>query len=326
MKDWSTFAMSDIERQIYSLHGLRVRSEIPLPAASAAGSVDLDIEWDHSAVDHHREPEGEIVASLDFPDSGYTLTRTHDGWTLRYRSIGDLSFDRALTRLQIRLFPGGARDLVPLLLAGSASALLLGLAGRCALHASAVESYGLGFGFIGNSGMGKSTLAALCCASGARLVTDDVLRLDAGGVGFCCVRGTTEIRLREHVAALADRLPAEARRRTPDRRLAVAVESVAGDGTSLALLVVPEPSRDCRKVDIKRLSQVSALYALTRYARITGWCAPEYVRRQFDFFSDVARRVPVYDVRVPWGPPFDANLGRELLEQLQALAREEVVA
>ena len=57
--------------------------------------------------------------------------------------------------------------------------LALSLQGRLILHASAVHLPGIGaIGFVGESGRGKSTLAAALAARGARVISDDSLAID----------------------------------------------------------------------------------------------------------------------------------------------------
>ena len=65
-----------------------------------------------------------------------------------------------------------------MLVGGTLLAFVLTMRGEAVLHASAVQVGDAALAFVGASGMGKSTMATLLCADGARLVTDDVLRLD----------------------------------------------------------------------------------------------------------------------------------------------------
>ena len=74
------------------------------------------------------------------------------------------------------------------------------------LHASAVAVDGIGLAFVGQSGRGKSTVAALMCVDGAELVTDDVLTVDPGPP-VRCQGGASELRLRAAAAHLADAHP-----------------------------------------------------------------------------------------------------------------------
>lgn len=320
--------MNDGPTLTYNLHGLRVRSQVLLPAPVVRSRrVDLDVRWGDPLEDHEAPLTGRPVARLVFHDGrAYCLVRTEVGWTLRFDAVADFRFDASLRNVQVHQAPGGDSALVPLLLAGNVAAIVLSLGGRRILHASAVEFEGEGIGFLGGSGMGKSTLAALCCATGARLIADDLLRLEPSSAGFRCVRGPSEIRLRETAGSLADWFPISSVRHTPDDRLALRVDTAASDRVPLRVLAVPHPSRECRRMSLERLGRVEALYALTRYARISGWCAPEFLGRQFTGFGEVAASVPVYNVQIPWGPPFPAELGMAALDKLRSQARAERAA
>jgi hypothetical protein len=320
--------MSPHKTSTYNLHGLRVRSEIPLPApALVTRNVDLDVRWSRTLANPTDSMPGRVVASLAFDGGmGYVLTHTEAGWTLRFHAVAEFRFDAALHHVGVHPLSGGNKALIPLLMAGNVAAFVLSLSGKCILHASAVEFQGNGIGFLGGSGMGKSTLAALCCTNGARLIADDVLRLEPVPDGFRCIRGPSEIRLRENSAGLADRLTGAPHRLTADRRLAVSAAAALHDRIPLELLVVAHPSRDCERISIEPLNRVEALYALTRYARIVGWRAPELIAQQFARSGAIAANVPVYKAIVPWGPPFPPALGCGLLDTLSALARAERVA
>ena len=77
----------------------------------------------------------------------------------------------------------GASALLSLPLLGPVLAVWMHLQGDLVLHASAVSINGRVFAFIGDKGAGKSTLAAALVRFGARLVTDDLLRLRWNGTG-----------------------------------------------------------------------------------------------------------------------------------------------
>ena len=87
--------------------------------------------------------------------------------------------------------------------AGNVLATVLELRGECILHASCVHVGGSTVAVVGDSGMGKSTVAALFCAEGAQLVSDDALRIDCADGNPICYRGTGQIRLRPAAARYA---------------------------------------------------------------------------------------------------------------------------
>jgi serine kinase of HPr protein (carbohydrate metabolism regulator) len=63
--------------------------------------------------------------------------------------------------------------------------LALSRQGKLVLHGSAVDIGGQGVAFLGESGRGKSTLAASFATEGTRFLTDDGLLLE--WVGECCM-------------------------------------------------------------------------------------------------------------------------------------------
>jgi hypothetical protein len=74
-----------------------------------------------------------------------------------------------------------------LYLLGPVFATLLHQRGFLVLHASAVAVNGRGVGFLGGSGWGKSTLAAVFQARGHALIADDVIAVDTSQDAAPCV-------------------------------------------------------------------------------------------------------------------------------------------
>ncbi|MGH7569375.1 MAG: hypothetical protein ACREL9_10485, partial [Gemmatimonadales bacterium] len=182
----------------YRLHGLRVRSEIPLPtpAAGPAGAPppDLDVGWGDGPM-RPAPPAGDVLARFAPRDGcGYTHVATESGYTLHYAGTCEFRLDPARRVARAHLAPGVAPELASILLTGNVLAVVLALEGACVLHASAVAVNGGALALVGGVGMGKSTLAALLCAAGATLVTDDLLRVALDRVR--AFPGPPELRLR----------------------------------------------------------------------------------------------------------------------------------
>jgi len=216
--------------------------------------------------------------------------------------------------MDVHLSAGGDPAMVPLLVGGNALAFVLTLAGECILHASAVRTNGSALAFVGAPGMGKSTLAALLCASGADLVTDDVLRLSPDGTGLRCCFGPAEIRLRSNAAELAASFPGVAAAPTPDRRVAIRLDHDAQPLPRLGAVVVPRPMRTRTALAVKPLTPAEALFTLARYPRVAGLRAEELLRSQFQALVQVAQSIPVYEAEIPWGPPFAPGLAEAIVE------------
>ena len=72
-------------------------------------------------------------------------------------------------------------QLLRLLVLGVGLRALLHQRGLFVLHASVVEVNGQGIAFMGDHGVGKSTIAGACLDGGLRIVTDDIAAIDLSG-------------------------------------------------------------------------------------------------------------------------------------------------
>jgi len=69
------------------------------------------------------------------------------------------------------------------------------------LHATALELDGRAFCFLAAPGTGKSTLAAACLVNGARLLTDDIMLVDAHNEVFDTLPGLPRLKIDPGVAS-----------------------------------------------------------------------------------------------------------------------------
>ncbi|OLE04781.1 MAG: hypothetical protein AUI36_42670, partial [Cyanobacteria bacterium 13_1_40CM_2_61_4] len=298
----------------YELYGLRIRSEVPLGApGDGDGAPDFEVRWGEPSPIPAERPAGEVLAELRLADGrGYTHTRTDSGYVLRFHGTCEVRLDPTRRSAHVHLDPDADPGLVPILLGGNVLAFILTLAGKCVLHASAVAVEDRAMAFAGRAGAGKSTLAALLCAGGATLVTDDLLRLDPESGR--CFWGTPEIRLRQNATTFTRHLPASAARRTADGRHAIQFPGSPPHLARLRAVLLPRPSRTCRILRLERLSVLDAAFRLTCCGRVAGWQVREQIRQHFEAAGRMAARIPVYEAEIPWGPPFPRGLGAALLD------------
>jgi hypothetical protein len=205
---------------------------------------------------------------------------------------------------------------VPVILAGNIFAALLELRGSCMLHASCVEAGGATVAVVGDSGMGKSTVAALFCTAGGRLVADDALRVEHVGGVARCYRGSGQIRLRQGAAELAGSFPRDVVVETGDGRIGINAGRLGESSLQLDALLIPNPSRDTDRLTVERLGQREALIALISYPRVAGWQHSDPARRHFEVLAAVAATVPVFNAAIPWGPPFEVDVASRLLRRM----------
>ncbi len=303
----------------YRLHGLLVSSEMPIDADEAqVAAPDVHIRWGVRRPIPDDAPDGEPVAVMEQPARSWLTIRQDRGYTVRASDLCEFDIDAGLRMITAHL-PPGADEGVAALLIGGVLSTVLALRGHTVLHASAVQVEAGVVAFVGDSGTGKSTVAALCCAAGARLVSDDVLRVERDGNAGWCYSGSRELRLRAQAAGLAEAIGSAGTRSTIDNRLAVAPAPAGPGRLPLAAIVVPLPDHRGDDLEIRRLRGVQALVELVRHPRTVGWIETEIVQRDFHMLAALADVVPVVRVRLPWGPPFQPEWGKQLLTDLPAV-------
>ena len=155
----------------YRHSGLLVSSELELP------------EWQSFSC-----PPGEADVSIilsdepcpDFPTNGSLV----EGNSLSFlvEEIGGWCIEDG-SRITLFRQPGVAHSELRLFTLGSAWAALGYQRGFAMWHGSVVERGGVAVLFCGDAGAGKSTMAALLCAQGAKLIADDLSRVEPGK---CC--------------------------------------------------------------------------------------------------------------------------------------------
>jgi|AntDryMetagUQ889_1029465.scaffolds.fasta_scaffold06511_1 hypothetical protein len=308
----------------YRAHGLVICSEVELalqPGPPASDTPDLVLRCGAEQTVPSDDPPGSRLARLSSPDGTlrYCLGRDRDRTVLRYPGLCDFVGDPDLADITIHLHPGADPGLIPVLAAGALIAVHLKLRHELVLHASAVQLDGGALAFVGASGMGKSTLAALLCTGGHRLVTDDVMRVDMTDSAVVRVHpGGTESRLRLSARQLADAAPSEAVRTTADGRLALRPPAHADTLLPLAACVVPLPTRQAVHLSVERLPRARALLRMIQFPRVVGWCESASTAREFQALADLVEQVPIFEASVPWGPPFRPDVVSGLVEAVAA--------
>ena len=153
-------------RYRYKVYGLSVRSELELPELhddEQPGDADVDIR----------------VGTVPPADED-GLSLGPDGAVLRINGIATYLM-RAGREIIVHSSPGASDRNVRLYLLGSAMGILLHQKGLLPLHANAIEIDGRAVAFMGETGAGKSTLAAWLHDAGHRVIADDVCVLGIDG-------------------------------------------------------------------------------------------------------------------------------------------------
>ncbi len=298
----------------YALHGLHVRSELQLDAPVVSASrYDIEILWGQRRAIPDAAPEGQLLSQYSPVSGGSWLTAGADGYVWRVQGACEFVTDRARKHVRVHLAPDSEPELAALLTVTFLARMLV-LDGHCVLHASAVELDGKAVALIGATGSGKTTIAALCCAVGARLITDDALRVELSARGARCYRGSCELRLRPQAARFAERFGPETRRSTLDGRIAVRPEPADAVSFPLAAFVAPRCLHAQIELRVERLRGAAALLELMRYPRTLGWIDDAQSRRNLEVLSGLVAAVPVYRADLAWTDSLAPEVARDILE------------
>ena len=300
--------------------GLSIESDVPLTAYRPSSSpADVFLKCAGTRPVPGELAGGRLVQSLTVIGQGLlysTVATAGDRYLLRAHHHIDFEISQDLGLVEAWLSDICPPEMLEILGSGLLVSVLLALRGEFALHASTVEVDGRAVAFIGESGMGKSTLAAMACATGAKLVTDDLLRLDLSTPTARCYLGSLENRLRWKPSELSPAYSATVTALSVDgRRLLRPVPSEA-ELAPLVAIVAPLPDRTAEKLDIVRLDPAPSVMQLNRCLRTPGWLDLAFRQKAFSQLSRIAELVPVYLARLPWGPPFDDTTVAALLDEV----------
>jgi len=300
---------------MYDLYGLTVASDIALGIPGEEADADITLRRLASeAAASDDPPAGETVAQLVIGDRRfYTAVAVPEGYVLRIHGVCDFVMNAPVRSVECHAPETADAEFLSLLVRGALAAFVLGLRGACVLHASAVETDAGTVVFVGASGMGKSTMAALACRDGARFVCDDLLRLGDGPEPTWVGR-SSELRLRPAASGLVqDEMEAWGARQTVDDRVALSPPAALSSSGRIGAVVMPSPSREQPELELTRIDPFEATFVLSAFPRLV-WTAPEPLAAQFAGVAHLADAVPTYQAVVPWGPPFEAGLGTRVLE------------
>jgi hypothetical protein len=302
--------------QTWLLHGLRIQSALPLAGvAGPEGSVDVDLTWAPDGVIARSVPSGRVLLQQHTDEElVLVLTERDDGYVLRVPAYCEFTISRDLRSVTVQADGTAGRPFAMMFASGLLVAVLLQLRRELVLHASAVESAGTAVAFVAPSGGGKSTMAALLCAAGAWLVSDDLLRVDLGD-DIICHPGGPDVRIRRGAEVVLDLFTDRPNTvLTVDQRVSTVLRSSTGTVPLKALCLLRLSSGG--DLTVRRMATDEATIQLATCPRVLGWSDPSHLRWQFHAHCTLASRTAVFELTVPWGHPVDPELGPMLLSVL----------
>lgn len=296
--------------------GLAALAEITLSSADTdffvreAGSARLNDRWDR----------GFQYAAL--PD-GRTYVR---GWEMGEFLVGADGASIVCNRQ-----PGIAVDAFEVYLMGQALSFALLKRGFEPLHGTAVVIDGHAVGFLGASGVGKSTLAAAFVRAGFRVLTDDVLVVHGTGEGAMAYPGPSRLKLFSNTAArMAANVSGAVRMNGARTKLVIPIDDANAHAAPVPLTAIydvslPTGRPGSQKVSMTTLPRRDAVLALVRAGFNPRFVNRDHLARQFSASVALADRVPVKTLSYPRVLKNLPNVVNAVVENIASSERPAVV-
>ena len=288
-----------------SVYGLTVRSDFPLPDRLArVGGRTPDVVFRSAAAPDRREAPTSVLSRPNYRAERYSDGQLRFTWPKLFDCVvSPDGADVAVTPLNTEADRAFTTHLF-----GHVLSFVLLKKGFEPLHSTVLASADGAIGILGESGYGKSTLAAGLLQSGMRLVTDDLLVVTYEGDDRLAHPGLPRLKLWPQAAArflpgvpshpmapgTRKRIyPLEPPRWTPETsRL-----------RAMYVLRRPVTSNATSRVTIRKVTQARAFMDLTRNTFNSFLVDAERLRGQFRFATELVARVPVRSLTYP--PGFD---------------------
>jgi len=167
--------------KMYSIFNIGLECDIPLPELTEIESAEnvISVASGENRIErlekplwfHHWKDEDDNIT--------ISCARNGNAYILRFPQLVDFYISRQGDNVYYFPQPGVSEQSIRHLLIDQIIPRILGQRGNLVLHASVVAISGnTCVAFLGNSGLGKSTLAASFYQNGAELITDDCLLLE----------------------------------------------------------------------------------------------------------------------------------------------------
>jgi hypothetical protein len=290
---------------VYHLYGVRLRSAWALPYPRARRPAIADLALTRRGAGFFSAARAQAVLQPQRQRSVVEGLLTDGSVYLHWPNRFEFLISPDGRQIAARPLRGGTVEGFHAYLLGQVLSVALIRLCLDPLHATVVTIDGGAAVFLGNSGFGKSSLAAAFIAAGHRLLTDDLLVVTDGAAGLTAHPGPPRLKL----------YPQSARRLLPDARGARIMRSTAkrlfplhagqtapGPVGLRAIYVIAPPSSGSaavRRVTIRRLGERRACLALIRNTFNVSVCDRPRLQRQFALSARLASSVVVKSLSYP---------------------------
>ena len=304
----------------YAIYGLSIQSDSPIPPLVPGEPGECRILFTRMPYPNSNPPsEWCCHWPSDTGEDWLSLAKGSHGHYLRFADLGDFEITPAGDQITYYAARSPASDeTVSHLLLDHVLPRLLSLGDCLVVHASSVCNGRGALLLMGESGRGKSTLAAALSLAGASIVTDDclILRQDQGI--HWAIPSYPGLRLWDDVIPQAFRGAGDWTRvadYSDKKRISEGSYPIHFQRTPvpicLGFVLAAEEEGSCDGIVEKRLSLRDALLSIVQHSYVMDPNDPVLLDRQLRLAENLVRRIPIATLRY-----------RRALSQLPGLVSE----
>ena len=228
--------------------------------------------------------------------------RVEDGYLLRFTELADFLISRDGRNVRGFPAPQVTIETTQHLYLNQVLPLALAKQGKLVLHASAVEVGDYSVAFMGESGRGKSTLAASFATNGFRFLTDDGLLLERYDNGYQVMPSHPSIRLwddSQQSLINADVLMAPPVQYTSKLRFLAGEDVVFCDQPRPLRRIYFLGTGVSPQLSFERVKPAEALIELVKHSFLLDIEERDMLAAQFDEFSNLVSQPMCYRLDYP---------------------------
>jgi hypothetical protein len=315
----------------YGVYGIAIVSDVPLdlPQYEAGGLGNVECRTASASA---FEEAAQTAADDRGAAPWHRVASLADGSTyVSWDRVGEFIVSADGRRITCRRASGSSLESFQVYMLGQALSFALVKQGFEPLHATAVVVDGGAVAFLGESGFGKSSLAACFLEAGCRLLTDDLLVLQRSSAQVFAFPGPPRIKLFPQIARRflgGDFSPVPMNGGTGKLILPISDRLRCAVPVPITALFAVEAPRDaCRRdhVSIEPLSPRGAFIQLVKSTFNRRLVTASRLQRQLQIMADVAGDVPVATLSYPRSVDRLADVRQAVFERVASCAMTRVV-
>ena len=245
---------------LYNVYGIALHSEMQLPFATSGREELSHIALRIAPADYFAKAIADTpIEQAD--GSFYQIGKLADGSAYaRWEGVGEFLISPNGLQICCRPFDGAKMESFQVYMLGQALSFALVKCGFEPIHATVMDIHGEAVVFLGDSGFGKSTLAASFISAGYPVLTDDLLILRITDDGVLAYPGPARIKLFPEIARRFLGDAATGVRMNPDtEKLIIPLDSKQSCSYPLPVRVIyslapPSDISTTQSISIERLS------------------------------------------------------------------------